>query len=155
MAALVHGLGSMATGPGGVGKMETFKEMTRAVGKKSIVFNCSISLDYFVLAKFFKVLETHFRSFPSQYSTLNVFCFPLKGLIQTGAWVIFCDFDCIGANVLSVVAQQILLLHVAKANRLIKIMFDDTPLKLDITCNIFATINTDFECKYLLPSFCQ
>lgn len=57
MAALEHGLSSMATGPSGVGKIETFKEITRAVGKKSIVFNCSVSLDYFVLAKFFKVRE--------------------------------------------------------------------------------------------------
>lgn len=148
MAALEHGLSSMATGPSGVGKIETFKEITRAVGKKSIVFNCSIGLDYSVLAKFFKVHKTHSIYFISIYSTSNDFCIPLKGLIQTGAWVIFYDFDCIEANVLSVVAQQILMLHAAKANRLIKIMFDDTPLKLDISCNIFATINTDFACKF-------
>lgn len=55
MTALEHGLSSMAMGPGGVGKIETFKEITRAVGKKSVVFNCSASLDYIVLAKFFKV----------------------------------------------------------------------------------------------------
>lgn len=67
MAALEHGLSSLAMGPSGAGKIETFKEITRAVGKKSIVFNCSASLDYFVLAKFFKVLTRCART----HSILN------------------------------------------------------------------------------------
>lgn len=55
MASLEHGLSSMAIGPSDVGKVETLKEITRAVGKMSVVFNCASNLDYFVLSKFFKV----------------------------------------------------------------------------------------------------
>lgn len=147
MAALEHGLSSMAMGPSGVGKIETFKEITRAVGKKSIVFNCSVSLDYFVLAKFFKVREMCEHAIRQRLHPILFSLYHLQGLIQTGAWVIFNDFDCIEADVLSVVAQQMSMLHAAKANRLIKIIFEDTPLKLDISCNLFATINTDFTGK--------
>lgn len=103
-------------------------------------------------------IDIHPHIFSSFSSLIKIFdffpwfLFPSKGLIQTGAWVIFSDFDCIDANVLSVVAQQMSMLNVAKANRLIKIMFDDTSLKLDISCNIFATINTDFAGNCDSPS---
>lgn len=67
-----------------------------------------------------------------------------KGLIQTGAWVIFYDFNCIEPNVLSVVAQQMLTIQSAKAQNAIKILFQETTLKLDASCGVFATINPDY-----------
>lgn len=67
-----------------------------------------------------------------------------KGLIQTGAWVIFYDFNCIEPNVLSIVAQQMLTIQSAKAQNAIKIYFQETTLKLDASCGVFVTINPDY-----------
>lgn len=67
-----------------------------------------------------------------------------KGLIQTGAWVIFYDFNCIKPEVLSVIAQQLQTIQTAKAQRAIKILFQETTLKLDATCNVFVVINPDY-----------
>lgn len=68
----------------------------------------------------------------------------LQGSIQTGAWVIFYDFNCIKLNVLSVVAQQMLTIQSAKAHNSTKIVFQETTLKLDASCGIFITINPDY-----------
>lgn len=70
-----------------------------------------------------------------------------QGLIQTGAWAIFYDFNCIDLDVLSVVAQQIATIQRAKAKRAIKILFEDTTLKLDASCYVFVTINPDYAGK--------
>lgn len=48
---------------------------------------------------------------------------------------------------MSVVAQQISLIQRAIAKRTTKILFEDTSLKLDLTCNMFLTINSDYAGK--------
>lgn len=55
MEALRMGLSSMALGATNSGKTETLKDLTKAVGKKGIVYNCNRTLDCIVLGKFFKV----------------------------------------------------------------------------------------------------
>lgn len=71
-----------------------------------------------------------------------------QGLIQTGAWTIFYNFDFVQLNVVSVVAQQISLIQRAIAKRSTKILFEDTSLKLNVTCNILLTINSDYTSEY-------
>lgn len=55
MESLRMGLSSMALGATNSGKTETLKDLTKAVGKKGIVYNCNRTLDCIVLGKFFKV----------------------------------------------------------------------------------------------------
>lgn len=53
-------------------------------------------------------------------------------------------------NVLSVIAQLMLTIQSAKAQNAIKVVFQETTLKLDASCGVFVTINPDYPGNILV-----
>ncbi|KYM82700.1 Dynein heavy chain 2, axonemal [Atta colombica] len=119
--------GGSPKGPAGTGKTETVKDLGKALGFNVIVQNCSEGLDYKSMRRLF------------------------SGLSQTGAWGCFDEFNRINVEVLSVVAQQILSILTALAQRLTKFILDGIAISLVHTCGIFITMNPGYAGRTELP----
>ena len=115
--ALRLGYGGNPYGPAGTGKTESVKALGQAFGRQVLVFNCDEGIDFEAMGRIF------------------------IGLVKSGAWGCFDEFNRLLEEQLSAISIQIQIIQFALKNKINEIDLLNQKVNVDYNSAIYVTMN--------------
>ena len=111
------GFGGNPYGPAGTGKTESVKALGAALGRQTLVFNCDEGIDFESMGRIF------------------------IGLVKSGAWGCFDEFNRLKEDQLSAISQQIQVIQDAIKEKTSRIKLLNRNVEVNFNAGIFVTLN--------------